>query len=121
MLKHVETLDVWQLANEIRRLSENARSNRLVPDDVKGSTITVSSLGPLGGIVSTPVINPPETAIIGVNKVVERPVIRDNQISHRLMMNLSSSFDHRIVDCYDAARMIQGIRELLEVPAMLFI
>ena len=120
VLNHVDSMDIWQLAGEISRLSEEARSNRLSVDAMSGSTITVTSLGALGGIASTPVINPPEVAIIGVNKVKERPEIKDDQICRRLMMNLSSSFDHRIVDGHDAARMIQGIREMLEVPATLF-
>ena len=87
----------------------------------RGSTITITSLGPLGGIVTTPVINHPEVAIIGVNKLVERPVVKNGQIVVRKMMNLSSSFDHRVVDGYDAAAFIQRVKGLLEHPAALFI
>ena len=90
-------------------------------EELSGSTITISSLGALGGIVSTPVINSPEVAIIGVNKMVERPMIRNGQVVARKMMNLSSSFDHRVVDGMDAAQFIQTIRGYLECPATLFI
>jgi len=109
------------LAAETRRVTEAARDKSAKPDELKGSTITITSLGKLGGIVSTPVINQPEVAIIGVNKAVQRPVIVDGQVTARLMMNLSSSFDHRFVDGYDAAAMIQRMKELLEHPATLFI
>jgi 2-oxoisovalerate dehydrogenase E2 component (dihydrolipoyl transacylase) len=86
-----------------------------------GSTITVTSLGKLGGIASTPVINAPEVAIIGLNKAVDRPVVREGAVIVRRIMNLSSSFDHRFVDGYDAAAMIQTLKELLEHPATIFI
>jgi 2-oxoisovalerate dehydrogenase E2 component (dihydrolipoyl transacylase) len=109
------------LAAEIRRVTEAARNNTAKKDELSGSTITITSLGKLGGIVSTPVINLPEVGIIGVNKAVERPVVLNGQVAVRRMMNLSSSFDHRFVDGYDAAAMIQQIREMLEHPATIFI
>jgi 2-oxoisovalerate dehydrogenase E2 component (dihydrolipoyl transacylase) len=120
VLRHAETLDVWQMAAEIRRLAEAARSGKAARDELSGSSITITSLGALGGIVSTPVINAPEVAIIGVNKMVERPVYLRGQLVPRLMMNLSSSFDHRIVDGYDAAEFIQTVKSALEHPATLF-
>ena len=103
------------------RLAEAGRSGKAARDELSGSTITISSLGPLGGIVTTPVINHPEVAIIGVNKIVERPVFRGGLVVGRKLMNLSSSFDHRVVDGMDAAQFIQAIRALLESPAQLFV
>ena len=97
------------------------RANRAQRDELSGSTITVSSLGALGGIVSTPVINHPEVGIVGVNRIVERPMIRDGAVVARKMMNLSSSFDHRVVDGADAAEFIQAVRAVLERPALLFV
>ena len=119
--RHAERLDLWQAATEVARVSTAARENKATKDELSGSTITVTSLGPLGGIVTTPVINHPEVGIIGPNKIVERPVVRGGQIVVRKMMNLSSSFDHRVVDGYDAAEFIQRIKALLENPATLFI
>ncbi len=110
-----------ELADEIRRLTEAARTKKATREELSGSTITVTSLGKLGGIVSTPVINAPEVAIIGINKVIERPVVRAGAVVVRHMMNLSSSFDHRIVDGFDAAAMIQALRERLENPATIFV
>ena len=110
-----------ELAAEIRRVSERARANKATREELMGSTITVTSLGKLGGIASTPVINAPEVAIIGLNKAVERPVVQQGAVAVRRIMNLSSSFDHRFVDGYDAAAMIQALKELLEHPAMIFI
>jgi 2-oxoisovalerate dehydrogenase E2 component (dihydrolipoyl transacylase) len=121
VVHHAETLDLWQAAAELRRLGEAARSGKAARDELTGSTITITSLGPLGGIAATPVINYPEVAIVGVNRIAERPVVRDGQIVIRKMMNLSSSFDHRIVDGWEAASFIQRIKQLLEVPAMLFL
>jgi 2-oxoisovalerate dehydrogenase E2 component (dihydrolipoyl transacylase) len=121
VVRHAEVRTLDDLAAEIKRLSEAARTNKATKSELSGSTITITSLGKLGGIVSTPVINSPEVAIIGVNRAVERPVIVDGQIQVRLMMNLSSSFDHRFVDGYDAAAMIQRIKEMLEHPATIFI
>jgi 2-oxoisovalerate dehydrogenase E2 component (dihydrolipoyl transacylase) len=88
---------------------------------MSGSTITLTSLGALGGIVSTPVLNLPEVAIVGVNRIVERPVVRQGAVVPRLLMNLSSSFDHRVVDGMQAAEFVQRLRELLEAPALLFV
>ncbi len=120
VVQHAETLDVWQIARQITEVSEAARNNTLGMDKLSGSTITITSLGALGGVVSTPVINYPEVAIIGVNKSIERPVILGGQVTARLMMNLSSSFDHRVVDGYDAARFIQALKGMLEHPATMF-
>jgi len=111
---------LWDLAAEIRRVTVAARDNTARREDLTGSTITVTSLGKLGGIVSTPILNTPEVAIIGINKAVERPVVIDGNITVRRMMNLSSSFDHRFVDGFDAAAMIQALKSRLEHPATLF-
>lgn len=121
VVKHVEALDLWQAAAELARLSAAARDNTAKAEDLSGSTITISSLGKLGGIVSTPIVNMPEVAIIGVNNAVDRPVVRNGQIVIRRMMNLSSSFDHRIIDGSDAANLVQEIKGLLEQPAAIFI
>ena len=121
VVRHAETLSLEQLAAQIRQMSIAARDGTAKKNDLKGSTITITSLGKLGGIASTPVINSPEVAIIGVNRAVERPVVFNGQVAVRLMMNLSSSFDHRFVDGYDAAAMIQRIKEMLEHPATLFL
>ena len=120
VVRHSEQRPIENLAAEIRRVSEAARNNKIKRDELTGSSITVTSLGKLGGVVSTPVINQPEVAIIGVNRAVERPMVVDGKIEVRLMMNLSSSFDHRFVDGYDAAAMIQHVKELLEHPARIF-
>ncbi|MGR3910034.1 dihydrolipoamide acetyltransferase family protein [Burkholderia sp. SR8] len=121
VLRHAEARDVWSISAEIARLADAVRTNRAQRDELTGSTITISSLGALGGIVSTPVINHPEVGIVGVNRIVERPMIRDGAIVARKMMNLSSSFDHRVVDGADAAEFIQAVRGLLERPALLFV
>jgi 2-oxoisovalerate dehydrogenase E2 component (dihydrolipoyl transacylase) len=121
VVQHAETLDLWSCANEIARLSEAARSGKAAREQLSGSTITITSLGPLGGIVTTPVINHPEVAIVGVNRIALRPVIRDGNVVARQMMNLSCSFDHRVVDGLHAAQFVQAMRGLLETPAMLFI
>jgi 2-oxoisovalerate dehydrogenase E2 component (dihydrolipoyl transacylase) len=120
VVKNSDSLSLEGLATEIRRLSTAARENSAKRDELTGSTITITSLGKLGGIASTPVINLPEVAIIAVNKAVERPVVVNGQIVIRTMMNLSSSFDHRFVDGFDAASMIQGLKDLLEQPATIF-
>ncbi len=120
VVRHAEQRSLDDLAAEIVRVSEAARNSTIKRDELTGSTITLTSLGRLGGIVSTPVINQPEVAIIGVNRAVERPMVLDGQVAIRLMMNLSSSFDHRFVDGYDAAAMIQLVKELLEHPARIF-
>ncbi len=121
VVRHAEMQTLDGLAAEIRRLSEAARSNKATKSELSGSTITITSLGKLGGIASTPVINAPEVAIVGVNRAVERPVVLNGQVTVRLMMNLSSSFDHRFVDGYDAAALIQRIKNMLEHPATIFI
>lgn len=121
VIRHAEALDLWTCAAEIRRLAEVARTGKATRDELSGSTFTISSLGPLGGIVTTPVINHPEVGILGVNRIVERPMFRSGQVVARLLMNLSSSFDHRVVDGQDAAEFIQSIRAQLEAPATLFI
>lgn len=121
VLKNAQTKSLWEIAGEIRRVSEAARTNKATRDELSGSTITVTSLGKLGGIASTPIINAPEMAIIGVNRAVERPMVYAGAITIRRMMNLSSSFDHRFVDGHDAAALIQELKERLEHPATIFI
>jgi 2-oxoisovalerate dehydrogenase E2 component (dihydrolipoyl transacylase) len=120
VVRHCEARSVWDTAAEMARLAEAARAGRATRAELSGSTITISSLGALGGIVSTPVINRPEVAIVGVNRIVQRPMLRAGAVVARQMMNLSSSFDHRVVDGIDAARFIQAVRTLLETPALLF-
>jgi len=120
VVKHAEARDVWDSALEVARVSTAARENKAGKDELTGSTITITSLGTLGGVVTTPVINYPEVGIIGPNAIIERPVVRNGQVVVRKMMNLSSSFDHRVVDGYDAAEFIQKIKALLEHPATLF-
>ncbi len=121
VVRNSQRRSVNELSGEIARVSEAARNNTIKRDELTGSTITVTSLGKLGGIVTTPVINMPEVAIIGINRAVERPVIVNGQVAVRLMMNLSSSFDHRFVDGFDAANMIQTVKDLLEHPATIFL
>ncbi|MES2318489.1 MAG: dihydrolipoamide acetyltransferase family protein [Pseudomonadota bacterium] len=121
VLRHAEARDMWGCAAEVARLATAARDGKATREELSGSTITISSLGAMGGIVTTPVINHPEVAIIGVNKIVERPMIRNGGMVARKMMNLSSSFDHRVVDGMHAAEFVQAIRALLECPAMLFV
>jgi 2-oxoisovalerate dehydrogenase E2 component (dihydrolipoyl transacylase) len=121
VVRHAESMSLKELAGEIRRLSQAARDGTASRNELGGSTITITSLGKLGGIVSTPIINAPEVAIIGINKAIERPVIINGQVAVRLMMNLSSSFDHRFIDGYDAAETIQALKEKLEQPATIFI
>jgi 2-oxoisovalerate dehydrogenase E2 component (dihydrolipoyl transacylase) len=118
--RHSETRSLEDLATEIRRVSTAARENTATREELTGSTITITSLGKMGGITSTPIINQPEVGIIGVNKAVDRPMVHNGQVVVRRMMNLSSSFDHRFVDGYDAAAMIQALKELLEQPALMF-
>lgn len=120
VVKHAETLSLWDAAAEIARVAALARDNKAGKDDLTGSTITVTSLGALGGVATTPIINHPEVAIIGPNRIVERPVVISGQIAVRKMMNLSSCFDHRIVDGADAANFVQRLKALLEHPALLF-
>jgi len=120
VIRHAETLDIWQSANEVKRLSTDARNGKAKREELSGSTITITSLGPMGGIVTTPVINSPEVAIIGVNKMAKRPVWQDGGFVPRDIMNISSSFDHRIIDGWEATLFIQRIKSLLESPATLF-
>ena len=120
VIREAQDKDMWALAAEILRLAEATRAGKASREELSGSTITLSSLGPIGGVVSTPVINRPEVAIVAVNKVVERPVVIEGRIEVRKMMNLSSSFDHRVVDGWDAASFIQEVKRLLENPALLF-
>ncbi|QHC96430.1 dihydrolipoamide acetyltransferase family protein [Pseudomonas sp. R84] len=121
VVRHAEARSLWDSATEISRLANAARNGKASRDELSGSTITLTSLGALGGIVSTPVLNLPEVAIVGVNKIVERPMVVKGQVVIRKMMNLSSSFDHRVVDGMDAALFIQAIRGLIEQPATLFV
>jgi 2-oxoisovalerate dehydrogenase E2 component (dihydrolipoyl transacylase) len=121
VLTHAEARDLWSTATEVARLAEVSRAGRATRTELSGSTITLTSLGALGGIVTTPVINHPEVAIVGVNRIVERPMLRGGVVVARQMMNLSSSFDHRVVDGIDAARFIQTVRTYLESPATMFV
>ncbi|HEX6507438.1 MAG TPA: dihydrolipoamide acetyltransferase family protein [Chloroflexota bacterium] len=121
VVRDAQALSLWDLAAEIRRVTEAARTNKATREELSGSTITVTSLGKLGGIASTPIINAPEVSIIGINRAVERPMVYQGAIAIRRMMNLSSSFDHRFVDGHDAAALIQALKELTEHPAMIFI
>lgn len=120
VVRHAEALDLWACAAEIGRLAEAARAGKAAREELSGSTITITSLGALGGVATTPIINHPEVAIIGPNRIVERPVVVAGQVVVRKMMNLSSAFDHRVVDGYDGALFVQRIRSLLEHPATLF-
>jgi len=121
VLRHAEALDLWSAGREIARLADAARTGKASRGELSGSTITITSLGPLGGLATTPVINRPEVAIIGPNKIVERPMVVGGTVMVRKMMNLSSSFDHRVVDGWDAAEFVQQLRRLLETPALLFV
>ncbi|HEY5084990.1 MAG TPA: dihydrolipoamide acetyltransferase family protein, partial [Rhizomicrobium sp.] len=121
VVRHAETRDLWDCARELLRVSQAARDGSARRDELLGSTITLTSLGPLGGIAATPIINYPEVAIIGPNKIVERPVVEGAFLTRRKIMNVSSSFDHRIVDGHDAARFIQQLKRLLEHPALIFL
>ncbi|MBZ9684212.1 2-oxo acid dehydrogenase subunit E2 [Mesorhizobium sp. B2-7-3] len=121
VVKHAEARDVWDCATEVGRLAEAAKSGTATRDELSGSTITITSLGAMGGIATTPVINHPEVAIIGVNRMMVRPVWDGTQFIPRKMMNLSSSFDHRVIDGWDAAVFIQRIKALLETPALIFV
>jgi 2-oxoisovalerate dehydrogenase E2 component (dihydrolipoyl transacylase) len=121
VVRHAESRDLWDLAREMQRVTAAAREGRAAREELSGSTITLTSLGPLGGIAATPIINHPEVAIIGPNKLVERPVVDGAFLVRRKLMNLSSSFDHRIVDGYDAASFIQRLKRVMEHPALLFL
>jgi 2-oxoisovalerate dehydrogenase E2 component (dihydrolipoyl transacylase) len=121
VVRNAEARDPWESSAEVARLAQAARTGKALRDELSGSTITITSLGPLGGIVSTPVINHPEVAIVGINRIVERPVVRNGGMVARKMMNVSSSFDHRVIDGAYAAQFIQAIRGYLECPALLFV
>jgi 2-oxoisovalerate dehydrogenase E2 component (dihydrolipoyl transacylase) len=120
VVRHAEALDLWGCGAEVSRLAEAAKSGTATRDELSGSTITITSLGAMGGVVTTPIINHPEVAIIGVNKVMVRPIWDGSAFVPRKMMNLSSSFDHRVVDGFDAALFVQRIKTLLETPALIF-
>ncbi|WP_373492174.1 dihydrolipoamide acetyltransferase family protein [Parasphingorhabdus sp.] len=120
VLRNAQDMNIWQLAIEIGRLASSARDGTAKAAELSGSTLTLTSLGPLGGIATTPVINRPEVAIIGPNKIVERPMIIDGEIHARKLMNLSISCDHRVVDGYDAASYVQALKHFLETPVLLF-
>jgi 2-oxoisovalerate dehydrogenase E2 component (dihydrolipoyl transacylase) len=121
VVRDAQLRSLWDVAAEMRRVTEAARANKATREELGGSTITLTSLGKLGGIASTPIINAPEVSIVGINRAVERPVVFGGAIMVRRMMNLSSSFDHRFVDGYDAAAMIQALKERMEHPATIFV
>ena len=121
VLKQANRLSIWDMAAQITRLAEGARTNKLSPEDLSGATTTLTSLGPLGGIVTTPVINRPEVAIFGPNKIRRKLFLENGEIEERLVMNFSVSCDHRVIDGYDAARMMQDMKAKLEDPAMMFL
>ena len=121
VIRDAQDRNIWQLATEIARLAEAARAGKAKSEELSGSTLTITSLGPLGGIATTPVINRPEVAIIGPNKVIERPVFRDGVVAAAKLMNLSISCDHRVVDGWDAASFVQAVKRLVETPALLFV
>ena len=121
VVRHAEARDLWACAAEVARLADAARSGKATREELTGSTITITSLGALGGIASTPVINHPEVAIVGINRIVVRPVFQGNVVVPRKLMNLSSSFDHRVVDGMHAAEFVQLLRGYLECPATLFV
>ena len=120
VIRDAQDMNVWQLASEIGRLAQAARDGTAKSEELSGSTLTITSLGPLGGIATTPVINRPEVAIIGPNKIVERPMFVGDNIEARKLMNLSISCDHRVVDGWDAASFVQGVKRLVETPVLLF-
>ncbi|MBE1525793.1 2-oxoisovalerate dehydrogenase E2 component (dihydrolipoyl transacylase) [Sphingopyxis sp. OAS728] len=120
VIRDAQDKNVWQLASEITRLAEAARTGKAKVEELTGGTLTVTSLGPLGGIATTPVINRPEVAIIGPNKIVERPVFDGDEIRRAKLMNLSISCDHRVVDGWDAASYVQALKKLIETPVLLF-
>jgi 2-oxoisovalerate dehydrogenase E2 component (dihydrolipoyl transacylase) len=121
VVQHAEAMDLWQAAREMRRITEAARNQSISRNELSGSTFTVTSLGPMGGLAATPIINHPEVAILGINKAIDRPVVHKGQIAVRRMVNLSGSFDHRVVDGADGAIFIQCVKDYLEHPATIFI
>ncbi|KEQ54042.1 dihydrolipoamide acetyltransferase family protein [Sphingobium chlorophenolicum] len=120
VIRDAQDRNVWQLAAEIRRLADAARTGKAKSEELSGSTLTLTSLGPLGGVATTPVINRPEVAIIGPNRIIERPVFRGKEVVPAKLMNLSISCDHRVVDGWNAASFVQAVRKLLETPVLLF-
>ncbi|MFM7028135.1 MAG: dihydrolipoamide acetyltransferase family protein [Chakrabartia sp.] len=120
VLRNAQAQNIWQLARDIARLADAARTGKAKSDELSGSTLTLTSLGPLGGVATTPVINRPEVAIIGPNRIIERPVFKGDQIVRAKLMNLSISCDHRVVDGWDAASFVQAVKKLLETPVLLF-
>ena len=121
VVRHAEARDLWDCARELARVTEAARGGNASREELSGSTITLTSLGPLGGIAATPIINHPEVTIIGPNKLTEKPVVEGAFLTRRKVLNLSSSFDHRIIDGHDAARFVQDLKRMLEHPALLFL
>lgn len=126
VIRDAQSRNLWQLAREIGRLAEAARSGKASSEELSGSTLTITSLGPLGGVATTPVINRPEVAIIGPNRIVERPMFVSDgmggeRIAKRKLMNISISCDHRVVDGHDAASFVQGVKRLIETPALLLV
>ena len=121
VVRHAEALDLWECGAELNRLADAAKNGSAARDELSGSTITITSLGAMGGVATTPIINHPEVAIVGVNKIVVRPIWDGSTFIPRKMMNLSSSFDHRVIDGWDAALFVQRIKTLLETPAMIFV
>lgn len=121
VVRHVESLSLEEAGAELRRVIQAARSGTIHREELTGSTFTISSLGRYGGLGATPVINPPEVAIFGVHRAEDRPVVRRGQITIRRMLNVSGSFDHRVLDGVDAAAFIQTVKDMLQHPAMIFI
>jgi 2-oxoisovalerate dehydrogenase E2 component (dihydrolipoyl transacylase) len=121
VIRNAQDKNIWQLADEITRLADAARDGSASRDELSGSTLTVTSLGALGGVTTTPVINRPEVAIIGPNRIIERPMFVDDAIEARKLMNMSISCDHRVVDGYDAASFVQALKNLIETPVLLFV
>ena len=121
VVRHAEAMDLWQAAREMRRITEAARNHSISRDELAGSTFTVTSLGRMGGLAATPIINHPEVAILGINKAIDRPVVHHGQIAIRRILHLSGSFDHRVVDGADGATFIQCVKDYLEHPATIFI
>jgi 2-oxoisovalerate dehydrogenase E2 component (dihydrolipoyl transacylase) len=121
VVRHTEAMDLWQAAAEMRRITEAARNHSISRDELSGSTFTVTSLGRMGGLAATPIINHPEVGILGINKAMDRPVVYRGQIAVRHILNLSGSFDHRVVDGADGATFVQCVKDYLEHPATIFI
>ena len=120
VIKHAESLDVWNTANELVRVTSAAREKTATVEELTGSTITITSLGAMGGLGATPIINHPEVSIVSIHAARDRAVVREGEIVVRKMMNLTSSFDHRIIDGYDGALLIQDLKSMLENPATIF-